>query len=74
MTLPIRSRTLITGASGSYFWLPTSPPFVSKREPNERLAMILRDLGAAGDSEGRSRRRHERWLAARRCPVLRIEG
>jgi adenylate kinase family enzyme len=22
----------------NYFWLPTSPPFVDKREPNERLA------------------------------------
>jgi hypothetical protein len=85
-----------------YFWLPTSPPFVSKREPQERLAMILRDLGAAGNCvlggsivdwgaqlgcadpafldwaaqydegrlEGRSRAKHERWLAARRCPVL----
>ena len=157
MTLPIRSRILVTGASGSgtttlarsvadrlrigaldaddYFWLPTSPPYVSKREPGERLAMILRDLDVAGDCvlcgsivdwgreledsfslivfltvpapirierlriretaqlgqadpaflewaaqydegrlEGRSRPKHERWLAARRCPVLRIDG
>jgi adenylate kinase family enzyme len=120
----------------TYYWLPTSPPFVSKREPPERLAMILRDLGAAaevvlsgsivdwgaeledcfklivfltvpaairvdrlrireaaqfggpadpaflewaaqydeGRLEGRSRAKHERWLAARRCPVLRIDG
>jgi adenylate kinase family enzyme len=118
-----------------YFWLPTSPPFVSKREPHERLAMIMRDLGAAPDCvlagsivdwgvgledsfalivfltvpaairverlrarellqlghadpafldwaaqydegrlEGRSRPKHERWLAARGCPVLRIDG
>jgi adenylate kinase family enzyme len=118
-----------------YFWLPTSPPFVSKREPQERLAMILRDLHAAADCvlsgsivdwgaeledsislivfltvpaairverlrireieqlghadpaflewaaqydegrlEGRSRAKHERWLAARRCPLLRIDG
>lgn len=118
-----------------YFWLPTSPPFVTKREPQERLAMILRDLGAVTDSvlsgsivawgaeledsfglivfltvpaairverlraremrqlghadpafldwaaqydegrlEGRSRAKHERWLAARNCPVLRIDG
>lgn len=27
-----------------------------------------------GRLPGRSRERHERWLAARRCPVLRIEG
>ena len=118
-----------------YFWLPTSPPFVSKRGAGERLAMILRDLGAVSDAvlsgsivdwgpeledsfglivfltvpaairverlraremlqlgradpafldwaaqydegrlEGRSRAKHERWLAARRCPVLRIDG
>jgi adenylate kinase family enzyme len=118
-----------------YFWLPTSPPFTSKRQPQERLAMILRDLAAVTDSvlagsivdwgaeledsfslvvfltlpaavrverlraremqqlgradpafldwaaqydegrlEGRSRAKHERWLAARRCRVLRIDG
>jgi adenylate kinase family enzyme len=27
-----------------YFWLPTSPPFTSKRDPKERLSLILRDL------------------------------
>jgi hypothetical protein len=27
-----------------------------------------------GRLEGRSRPKHERWLAARRCPVLRIDG
>jgi hypothetical protein len=27
-----------------------------------------------GRLEGRSRAKHERWLAARRCPVLRIDG
>ena len=27
-----------------YFWLPTSPPFTNKREPQERLALILSDL------------------------------
>lgn len=27
-----------------YFWLPTSPPFSSKRDPQERLSLILRDL------------------------------
>jgi len=27
-----------------YFWLPTSPPFTSKRDPQERLSLILRDL------------------------------
>lgn len=32
-----------------YFWLPTSPPFVSKREPHERLVMTLSDLGSAAD-------------------------
>ena len=119
----------------NYFWLPTSPPFTNKREPHQRLAMILRDLAAVTDSvlagsivdwgaeledsfglivfltvpaairierlhvreaqllghadpaflewaaqydegrfEGRSRAKHERWLAARRCPVLRIDG
>jgi adenylate kinase family enzyme len=118
-----------------YFWLPASPPFTSKRQPQERLAMILRDLAEVTDSvlagsvvdwgaeledsfalivfltvpaairverlrvrelrllghadpaflewaaqydegrlEGRSRQKHERWLAARRCPVLRIDG
>jgi adenylate kinase family enzyme len=118
-----------------YFWLPTSPPYVSKREPRERLAMILRDLAAVTDVvlagsivdwgaeledsfglivfltlpaairverlrvrevlqlgradaafldwaaqydegrlEGRSRSKHERWLAARRCAVVRIDG
>ena len=79
-------RTLITGASGSgtstlarsvgarlqiavldaddYFWLPTSPPYVSKREPQQD----------EGRLEGRSRPKHERWLAARRCAVVRIDG
>ena len=27
-----------------------------------------------GKLEGRSLQRHERWLAQRRCPVLRIDG
>jgi adenylate kinase family enzyme len=119
----------------TYFWLPTSPPFTRKREPQQRLAMIQHDLGAVTDSvlagsivdwgaeledsfglivfltvpaairvarlrvreaqllghadpaflawaaqydegrlEGRSRPKHEHWLAARRCPLLRIDG
>lgn len=27
-----------------YFWLPTTPPFATKRDPQERLALIVRDL------------------------------
>ena len=27
-----------------YFWLPTSPPFTTKRDPQERLALLLHDL------------------------------
>ena len=30
-----------------YFWLPTSPPFATKRDPEERLALILSDLNRA---------------------------
>jgi len=118
-----------------YFWLPTSPPFTSKRDPQERLSLILRDLNGVpaaviagsivdwgseledsmsmivfltvpsavrverlrqrdnllfgstnpeflewaaqydeGRLPGRSRSKHERWLALRRTPVLRIDG
>lgn len=27
-----------------YFWLPTSPPFTTRREPGERLRMLSQDL------------------------------
>src|ERR1700753_1178979 len=27
-----------------YFWLPTYPPFTTKRDSQERLSLILRDL------------------------------
>lgn len=27
-----------------YFWLPTFPPFTTKRDPAERLSLILREL------------------------------
>jgi adenylate kinase family enzyme len=118
-----------------YFWLPTSPPFKDKRDPQQRLDRLLHDLDAApvallsgsivgwgaeledsfslivfltvpastrierlrrreiaqlghadpeflewaaqydeGRLPGRNRAKHERWLSARRCPVLRIEG
>jgi len=118
-----------------YFWLPTSPPFTHKRDPQERLSLILRDLDRVsnvviagsivdwglelensvsmivfltvpaairverlrrreqllfgrinpaflewaaqydeGHLPGRSRMKHERWLAQRRAPILRIDG
>lgn len=118
-----------------YFWMPTSPPFTTKRDPEERLAMFLRDLaqvetavisgsivawgGQLEDSislivfltvpaairverlhrreqallgrvdpafiewaaqydegrlPGRSRQKHERWLAQRNVPIVRIDG
>lgn len=31
-----------------YYWLPTSPPFTTKRAPAERLATLLRDLHSHG--------------------------
>src|SRR5262245_7049867 len=34
----------------NYYWLPTSPPFRSEREPQLRLALLLRDLDAVQDS------------------------
>lgn len=30
--------------SDYYFWLPTNPPFIEKRDPAERLAMLNKDL------------------------------
>lgn len=119
----------------SYFWLPSVPPYQSKREPSERLASLVHDVHSVesavvagcvagwgreledcfalivfliveaelrlarlkrreverfgraneqflewasqydeGRLPGRSRAMHERWLAERKCPVLRIEG
>lgn len=118
-----------------YFWLPTSTPFTSKRDSEERLSLLLRDLERArraiiagsivdwgtqvedslslivfltvpasvrverlrrreeqlfgqvnpaflewakqyddGSLPGRSRAKHERWLASRRVPIVRIDG
>lgn len=118
-----------------YFWLNTSPPFTTKRDPQQRLALFLRDLertpGAViagsiidwgveledslslivfltapaavrverlrrreealfghvnpafldwaaqydeGRLPGRSRARHEQWLAARSARIVRIDG
>lgn len=33
-----------------YFWLPTSPPFATKRDPQKRLALILSDLNRAASA------------------------
>ncbi|RYY71707.1 MAG: hypothetical protein EOO24_48695 [Comamonadaceae bacterium] len=33
-----------------YFWLPTEPPFQQKRDPDERLTLLLRALAAAPDA------------------------
>ncbi len=30
--------------SDYYYWLPTSPPFLEKRDPAERLALLRKDL------------------------------
>lgn len=44
------ARTLGPALSASvfeaddYFWQPTSPPFTTKREPAERLSLIVREL------------------------------
>lgn len=130
---PVLSATVLE--ADDYFWLPTSPAFTSKRDPDERLSLLLRDLERAGraiiagsivdwgaqieDSlslivfltvpasvrverlrrreeqmfgranptflewakqyddgslPGRSRAKHERWLASRRVPIVRIDG
>ena len=34
--------------SDNYFWLPTDPPYTTKRDPAERNAMLLADLVNAG--------------------------
>ena len=118
-----------------YFWLPTKPPFLQKRDRNLRLSLLLEALHAApsavlggsivdwgaelensftlivfltvpasirvarlrkremeqlghadpaflewaaqydeGRMDGRSLAKHERWLAARSCPILRLDG
>ena len=31
-----------------YFWQPTNPPFVSKREPNERITLMKKDMESNG--------------------------
>jgi adenylate kinase family enzyme len=28
----------------NYFWQPTNPPFISKREPSERIALMKKDM------------------------------
>jgi adenylate kinase family enzyme len=33
-----------------YFWLPTTPPYRDKREPQERLCLILERLSFCGDA------------------------
>jgi adenylate kinase family enzyme len=35
--------------SDDYFWLPTDPPYRTKRDPEERNAMLLADLRTAPD-------------------------
>ena len=35
--------------SDDYFWLPTDPPYQTKRDPEERNRMLLADLRAAPD-------------------------
>jgi uridine kinase len=118
-----------------YYWLSTSPPFTTKRDPQARLSSLLHDLAHSrvaviagsmmdwgveledslslivfltapaavrverlrrreqalfgradpaflewaaqydeGHLSGRSRARHEQWLAARRAPIVRIDG
>lgn len=47
-----------------YFWLPTSPPFSSKRDPQERLSLILR--------VGSSNQMLMRWSCCRRVRRVRI--
>ncbi|MBQ0943585.1 hypothetical protein KAK07_09575 [Ideonella sp. 4Y16] len=32
-----------------YYWLPTTPPFQTKRDPADRLALLRRDLLSGGD-------------------------
>jgi adenylate kinase family enzyme len=32
-----------------FFWMPTDPPFTTRRPRGERLAMLMRHLPAAGD-------------------------
>jgi adenylate kinase family enzyme len=34
--------------SDDYFWLPTDPPYTTKRDPEERNRMLRADLRAAG--------------------------
>ncbi|WP_010458476.1 hypothetical protein [Acidovorax radicis] len=33
--------------SDDYYWLPTSPPFTTKRDRSERLSLLLNDLRAS---------------------------
>ena len=35
--------------SDDYFWLPTDPPFTEKRAPDERVAMMRKDIEKHGD-------------------------
>ena len=73
--------------SDDYFWMPTDPPYTTKRSIPERINLMERDIfdahqaflkWAAGYDEGgldtRSRARHDEWEKGLSCPIVRVNG
>ncbi|BEP91656.1 adenylate kinase [Acidovorax sp. A79] len=49
-TLSAALAAALNGAhldADDYYWLPTTPPFTSRRDPTQRLALLLGDLRAS---------------------------